>query len=327
MSWSIALRRSPNPGALIATALNVPRILLTTSVASASPSTSSAMTTSGLPVLQDLLEQRQELLRAGDLLVHDQQVGVVEDRLLPLGVGDEVRRDVALVELHPLGELELDAEGVRLLDRDDAVLADLVERLGDRGRRSRCRRPRSTRPARSRPSTRRPSTAFLIASTAASTAFSMPRLRAIGLAPAATFFMPPLTIARASTVAVVVPSPATSFVLVATSLVSWAPMFSHGSSSSISLAIVTPSFVIVGAPHFLSSTTFWPLGPSVMATASASLSTPASRPRRASSPNFSSFEANVGLPYLLRATASTSRADRMRYSSPSTLTSVPPYFE
>ena len=118
----------------------------------------------------------------------------------------------------------------------------------------------------------------------------MPRLRAIGLAPAATFFMPPLTIARASTVAVVVPSPATSLVLVATSLLSWAPMFSNGSSSSISLAIVTPSLVIVGAPHFLSSTTFWPLGPSVMATASASLSTPASSARRASSPNFSSFD-------------------------------------
>jgi hypothetical protein len=49
MSWSIALRRSPNPGALTPTALNVPRILLTTSVASASPSTSSAMINSGLP--------------------------------------------------------------------------------------------------------------------------------------------------------------------------------------------------------------------------------------------------------------------------------------
>jgi hypothetical protein len=45
MSWSIALRRSPKPGALMATDLNVPRILLTTSVASASPSTSSAITT------------------------------------------------------------------------------------------------------------------------------------------------------------------------------------------------------------------------------------------------------------------------------------------
>src|SRR3712207_7119528 len=41
--------------------------------------------------------------------------------------------------------------------------------------------------------------------------------------------------------AVVVPSPATSLVLVATSLASWAPMFSYGSSSSTSRAIVTPS--------------------------------------------------------------------------------------
>ena len=49
MSWSMALRRSPKPGALTATDLNVPRILLTTRVARASPSTSSAMITSGLP--------------------------------------------------------------------------------------------------------------------------------------------------------------------------------------------------------------------------------------------------------------------------------------
>src|SRR2546428_4441023 len=95
--------------------------------------------------------------------------------------------------------------------------------------------------------------------------------------------------AWARTVAVVVPSPATSFVLVATSLASWAPMFSHGSSSSTSLAIVTPSLVIVGAPHFLSSTTLWPFGPSVIATVSASLFTPRSNERRASSLNFSSF--------------------------------------
>src|SRR6266516_1809727 len=97
--------------------------------------------------------------------------------------------------------------------------------------------------------------------------------------------------ARASTVAVVVPSPATSFVLVATSLASWAPMFSNGSSSSISLAIVTPSLVMVGAPHFLSSTTLRPFGPSVIDTVSASLLTPASRALRASSSNFSSLAA------------------------------------
>src|SRR4051812_41231690 len=83
--------------------------------------------------LHHLLEQRQELLRARDLLVDQQDVGVIENGFLPLGVGHEVRRDVALVELHPFRELELDAECVRLLDGDDAVLADLVERLGDRG--------------------------------------------------------------------------------------------------------------------------------------------------------------------------------------------------
>ena len=54
----------------------------------------------------------------------------------------------------------------------------------------------------------------------------MPRLSAIGLAPAVTFFRPSRKIAWASTVAVVVPSPATSEVLEATSLTIWAPMFS-----------------------------------------------------------------------------------------------------
>ena len=49
MSSSIALRRSPKPGAFTAQVLRMPRMLFTTSVASASPSTSSAMISSGLP--------------------------------------------------------------------------------------------------------------------------------------------------------------------------------------------------------------------------------------------------------------------------------------
>ena len=96
---------------------------------------------------------------------------------------------------------------------------------------------------------------FFRSSTTASTPCSMPRLSPIGFAPAATFFRPSRTIACASTVAVVVPSPATSLVAVATSRTSCAPWFSNASSTSISRAIVTPSFVIVGAPNFLSSTT------------------------------------------------------------------------
>ena len=111
-------------------------------------------------------------------------------------------------------------------------------------------------------------------STTAATALSMPFLSAIGLAPAATLRRPSCTSAWASTVAVVVPSPAMSLVLVATSFTSWAPMFSNGSSSSISLAMVTPSLVMVGAPNFFSRTTLRPLGPRVTLTALASLSTP-----------------------------------------------------
>src|SRR5450631_1792152 len=117
----------------------------------------------------------------------------------------------------------------------------------------------------------------------AATACSMPRLRAIGLAPAATLRRPSRTIAWASTVAVVVPSPATSSVFLATSLTSSAPIFSYGSSSSISLAMLTPSLVMVGAPHFFSRTTLRPFGPRVTLTASARMFIPRSRPRRASS--------------------------------------------
>jgi hypothetical protein len=50
------------------------------------------------------------------------------------------------------------------------------------------------------------------------TAFSIPFLTVIGFAPAATFFNPSLIKACANNVAVVVPSPAISFVFVATSL-------------------------------------------------------------------------------------------------------------
>ena len=121
----------------------------------------------------------------------------------------------------------------------------------------------------------------------------MPFFSVIGFAPAATLRRPSRTMVHASTVAVVVPSPATSSVFFATSFTSSAPMRSYGSSSSISFAIDTPSFVIVGAPHFFSSTTLRPLGPSVTRTASASLFMPASRPRRASSSNAMSFAMRV----------------------------------
>src|SRR5438067_8967664 len=115
---------------------------------------------------------------------------------------------------------------------------------------------------------------FFSSATTASTALSMPRLISIGLLPAATSLAPSRKIAWARTVAVVVPSPATSEVRDATSLTICAPMFSNLFSSSISLATVTPSLVMVGEPNDFSITTLRPLGPSVTFTASASVLTP-----------------------------------------------------
>src|SRR6266446_5626170 len=82
--------------------------------------------------------------------------------------------------------------------------------------------------------------------------------------------------ACARTVAVVVPSPATSEVLEATSRTIWAPMFSSPSFNSISFATVTPSLVMVGDPNFFSITTLRPLGPRVTFTASARILPPRS---------------------------------------------------
>ena len=59
----------------------------------------------------------------------------------------------------------------------------------------------------------------------------------------------------------VVPSPATSEVFEATSRTICAPMFSSAFASSISLATVTPSLVMVGEPNFFSMTTLRPFGP------------------------------------------------------------------
>src|SRR5690242_19534287 len=61
--------------------------------------------------------------------------------------------------------------------------------------------------------------------------------------------------------------------------------------------MLTPSLVIVGAPHFFSSTTLRPLGPRVTLTASASVFMPRSRPRRASSLKAISFGITLAIPH------------------------------
>ena len=88
--------------------------------------------------------------------------------------------------------------------------------------------------------------------------------------------------ALASTIAVVVPSPATSLVCIETSRATCAPMFSNRLGSSTSAAMLTPSRVISGVPTGRSIIAFRPLGPSVGSTAADRRWTPRASAWRAS---------------------------------------------
>src|SRR4029079_10745654 len=65
------------------------------------------------------------------LLFVDQDVGVVEFNAHLVGVGDEVGRDVAAVKLHALDDLEFGLERLGFFNRDDALVADLLHRIGE----------------------------------------------------------------------------------------------------------------------------------------------------------------------------------------------------
>src|SRR6476660_1522494 len=106
MSSSIALRRSPKPGAFTAATFSPPRSLLTTSVAKASPSTSSAMMTSGFEVWTTAFEQRKQFLQRGQLFLVDQDVGVIHLHAHLVSVSDEVRGNITAIELHALDHFE-----------------------------------------------------------------------------------------------------------------------------------------------------------------------------------------------------------------------------
>ena len=283
MSWSIALRRSPKPGAFTAATESVPRILFTTSVASASPSMSSATISSGLPWRATCSSSGSRSFIELIFFSWSRMTGILEHHLHALGVGHEVGRQVAAVELHALDHVERRLHGLVLFHGDDAFLADLLHRLGEDAadglvavRRDRAdlgdllgvaRRlgelaellgHRARRPARCRASApsgrgRRPPA-------------SRPRGRSPGRARWRWWCRRRRR--RRS-------CEATSFTICA-------PMFSNLSSSSISLATVTPSLVTVGEPQLFSISTLRPRGPSVTRTALARRSTPRSMRSRAS---------------------------------------------
>ena len=81
--------------------------------------------------LHHTFEERQHRLHGGNLGRVEQDVRLFEHGFLTVLIGHEVRRQVTLVELHTFGELELDTERVGLLNGDHAVLAHLVDGVGD----------------------------------------------------------------------------------------------------------------------------------------------------------------------------------------------------
>ena len=147
-AWPCGGRRSPAPSPR--STESVPRSLLTTSVASASPSTSSAMIRSGLPGRATFSSTGTRSLIDADLLLVDQDEASSRTASIVSGSVTKYGRQVAAVELHPLDDLEVGLHRLALLDGDDAVLADLLHRLGDHlaDRSCRCWR-RWWRPGRS----------------------------------------------------------------------------------------------------------------------------------------------------------------------------------
>ena len=100
--------------------------------------------------LGDAFEHGQQLAHVRDLLVVQKNVRVFQLDLLALLVVDEVRREIAAIELHALDDIEFIVQARAFLDRDHAFLADLVHRLGDElADRARRRSRRSCRPGRS----------------------------------------------------------------------------------------------------------------------------------------------------------------------------------
>ena len=65
--------------------------------------------------LGHLLEEREQILEAADLLFVNQDVGVFELGFHRLGIGDEVGREIAFVELHAFDHVERGFDATWLL--------------------------------------------------------------------------------------------------------------------------------------------------------------------------------------------------------------------
>src|SRR5262249_41583843 len=80
---------------------------------------------------RDFLEQREQVLQTRDFFLVNENVRVFENGFHRLRVGHEVGRQITLVELHALDHFQRSLDRLRFLDRDRAVLANLIHRVGN----------------------------------------------------------------------------------------------------------------------------------------------------------------------------------------------------
>mmetsp|Transcript_4871 Transcript_4871/g.7331 ORF Transcript_4871/g.7331 Transcript_4871/m.7331 type:complete len:287 (-) Transcript_4871:379-1239(-) len=225
MSWRVALRLSPNPGAFTAHTLMPPRSLLTTRVASASDSTSSAM------IMSDFWDRTtasstgtmlfMELIFFSTRSIKGFSISTTCVLLLVIKYG----------EMYPLSNFmpSTTSSSLCIVLPSCTVITPSLPTLSIA---SEMRSPNSRSLFADMVATCATSSLLLISllispkiSTTLRVAFSIPLRRSIGFIPAATALVPSRNIARQSTVAVVVPSPAMSLVLLATWRTNWAPIF------------------------------------------------------------------------------------------------------
>ena len=131
MSCNMALRRSPKPGALTAATFKPAAQLVDHERGERLALDVLGDHEQRLARLHDGLEQRQDALQIGELLLVNENVGALQLHPHLVGVGDEVGRNVAAVELHALDHFELGQERLGFLDGDHALIADLLHGFGD----------------------------------------------------------------------------------------------------------------------------------------------------------------------------------------------------
>ncbi len=81
--------------------------------------------------VDDRFENRNEVLNVRNFLFEEKDVSVFENAFHLLRVGNEVRREVAAVELHPFDPFDFRLERFAFVDGDDAVFADFFHRVGE----------------------------------------------------------------------------------------------------------------------------------------------------------------------------------------------------